>query len=77
MHHFFVKKQEKTMQTLRDIRFSKDKVNKLVRTKTITNTKMMTKLFSGLPVWIEPNSRLDKEKLEFGYRQTEDCRPPN
>ena len=27
MHHFFVKRKEKTMQTLRDIRFSKDKVN--------------------------------------------------
>ena len=45
MHHFFVKKQEKTMQTLRDIRFSKDKVNRLVRTKTITNTKTMTILW--------------------------------
>ena len=39
MHHFFVKRQEKTMQTLRDIRFSKDKVNTLACTKTITNTK--------------------------------------
>ena len=28
MHHFFVRRQEKTMQTLRDIRFSKDKVNR-------------------------------------------------
>ena len=27
MHHFFVKRQEKTMQTLRDIRFSRGKVN--------------------------------------------------
>ena len=33
MHHFFVKRQEKTMQTLRDIRFSKDKVNTLVHMK--------------------------------------------
>ena len=33
MLHFFVKRQEKTMQTLRDIRFSKDKVNTLVRMK--------------------------------------------
>ena len=29
MHHFFIKRQEKTMQTLRDIRFSRDKVNML------------------------------------------------
>ncbi len=66
------------MQTLRDIRFSKDKVNMLYVYENKNEDENDDKNYSlVVPVWIEPNSRLDKEKLEFGYRQTEDCRPPN
>ena len=39
MHHFFVKRQEKTMQTLRDIRFSRGKVTRAACSKTMTKTK--------------------------------------
>ena len=61
------------MQTLRDIRFSKDKVNTLACTKTITNTKTMTKTILCLTqfgyiqtfVWTKKNWSLEASKLDY------------